>query len=236
VLMSSAAVAVALAVWRRREHARWAFTAIVLVFAYTTVANIIERPEGIKIASFFIGFIVFTSFVSRIYRSTELRVKHIEMDARAKEIVDEISRGEIRIIANRCQRGDVDEYRDKEVEQRSDNHIPKEDPVAFLEIKVCDASEFDDVMTVKGVDVDGYRVLRAEASTVPNAIAAFLLDLRDRTEKIPHAYFAWTEGNPLVYILKYIFFGEGDTAPVTREVLRQAEDDPERRPAIHVSG
>ena len=55
VLMSSAAVAVALAVWRRRERARWAFTAIVLVFAYTTVANIIERPEGIKIASFFIA-------------------------------------------------------------------------------------------------------------------------------------------------------------------------------------
>src|SRR5205085_27136 len=224
-----------LSVWRKGA-VRYAFLMISLVFIYTTVLNIIERPEGIKIASFFIGSIVFTSFVSRIYRSTELRVKRIELDDHAKEILDEISRGEIRIIANRCQRGDVAEYRDKEVEQRADNHIPKEDPVAFLEIKVCNASEFADVMTVKGVDVDGYRVLRAESSTVPNAIAAFLLDLRDRTGKIPHAYFAWTEGNPLVYILKYILFGEGDTAPVTREVLRQAEDDPERRPAIHVGG
>ncbi|MFL6277722.1 MAG: amino acid transporter [Blastocatellia bacterium] len=235
VLMSSGAIAVTLSVWRRGVI-RYAFLLIALVFAYTTVLNVIERPEGIKIASFFILFIVATSLLSRVYRSTELRVKHIEMDDKAKQFIDEISRGEIRIIANRCQRGDVAEYHDKEIEQRADNHIPKDDPVVFLEIKVCDASDFADVMKVKGVNVDGYRVLRAESSTVPNAIAAFLLDLRDRTGKLPHAYFAWTEGNPLVYMLKYIFFGEGDTAPVTREVLRQAEDDPERRPAIHVSG
>ena len=235
VLMSSAAIAVTLSVWPKGAI-RYAFLLISLVFVYTTVLNVIERPEGIKIASFFIGFIVATSFISRIYRSTELRVRHIEIDDQAKQIIDEISKGEIRIIANRCQSGDTEEYRLKEIEQREDNHIPKDDPVAFLEVKVCDASEFADVMKVKGVHVDGYRVLRAESSTVPNAIAAFLLDLRNRTGKIPHAYFTWTEGNPLVYILKYILFGEGDTAPVTREVLRQAEDDPERRPAIHVGG
>jgi hypothetical protein len=235
VLMSSASIAVTLSVWPRGA-VRYAFLLISLVFAYTTVLNVIERPEGIKIASFFILFIVATSFISRIYRSTELRVRRIEMDEAARQIIDEISRGEIRLIANRCQRGDGEEYRLKEIEQRADNHIPKEDPVAFLEVKVCDASEFSDVMTVKGVDVDGYRVLRAESSTVPNAIAAFLLDLRNRTGKIPHAYFTWTEGNPLIYIMKYVLLGEGDTAPVTREVLRQAEEDPDRRPAIHVGG
>ena len=89
---------------------------------------------------------------------------------------------------------------------------------------------------MRGVEVNGYRVLRGKSAAVPNAIAALLLYLRDTTGKIPHAYFGWSEGNPLKYLLKYLVFGEGETAPVTREVLRQAEPDPERRPAIHAGG
>ena len=174
--------------------------------------------------------------MSRVYRTTELRVEKIEMDEAAERFIEEASSGEIRIIANRCQAGDELEYRLKEKEQREDNHIPKDDPVLFLEVKVCDASEFSDVMKVKGVEVDGYKVLRAESAAVPNAIAALLLYLRDKTGKIPHAYFGWSEGNPISYLFKYIAFGEGDTAPVTHEVLRQAEEDPERRPTIHVGG
>jgi hypothetical protein len=52
--------------------------------------------------------------------------------------------------------------------------------------------------------------------------------------KVPHAYFGWAGGSPVVYLLKFLAFGEGDTAPVTREVLRQVESDPEKRPRIHV--
>ena len=36
-------------------------------------------------------------------------------------------------------------------------------------------------------------MLRGESAPVPNAIGAFLLYLRDRTGKVPHAYFSWTE-------------------------------------------
>jgi hypothetical protein len=236
-LMSSAAVAVTLSAWRKRQRlATVAFGLITLIFIYTTVVNIVEQPEGLKIAAFFIGAIVVTSLISRVWRSTELRTERIELDSTAEQFIKEVSAGDIRIIANRRQRGDAREYELKEREAREDNLIPADDPVLFLEVEVCDASEFSDVLEVRGVTVHGYRVLRAESSTVPNAIAAFLLYLRDTTGKIPHCYFTWAEGNPLRYLFKYIVFGEGDTAPVTREVLRQAEPDPERRPMIHVGG
>lgn len=238
VLMSSAAVAVTLSAWR--EHIRRGvvmFALITFVFVYTTVVNIIERPEGIKIASFFIGTIILTSLISRAWRSTELRVEDCVLDETASRFIEEAKRnGPIRIIANRKQAGDEREYRQKEIEVREDTHIPRQDKVLFFEVSVSDPSQFADVLRISGYTVGPYRVLRTESPAVPNALAAFLLYVRNHTGKIPHAYFGWAEGNPLHYLMRFILFGEGDIAPVTREVLRKAESDPERRPGIHVGG
>jgi hypothetical protein len=234
-LMSSAAFAVALSVWRAGGWPKWAFALIAVIFGYTTLVNIYTQPEGLKIAVFFILAIVVTSFISRVLRATELRVEGIEIDDTARTFINETGSGPIHVIANQPDSRDELEYRLKEQEQRKDNFIPAGAPVLFLEVYVDDASEFTDVLKVKGVKVNGYRVLRAESTAVPNAIAAFLLHLRNETGKAPHIYFDWTEGNPLTYLLKYIVFGEGYTAPVTREILRQAEPDLRRRPTVHVS-
>jgi hypothetical protein len=235
VLMTSAAMAVTLLVWRKGAI-RYAFLAITLVFAYTMIDNIIVRPEGIKIASLFIFGIIGVSFISRALRSTELRVDGVELNETAREFIREARSGTIRIIANRPDRGNLDEYRLKEKQERWNNHIPADEPVLFFEIRPGDASEFSGALKVRGVQVGNYKVLRTRSSAVPNAIAAFLLHIRNETGQIPHVYFGWTEGNPLFYVLKFIFFGEGDTAPVTHEILRQAEPDPSRRPAVHVGG
>ena len=235
VLMTSAAIAVTLAMHKKRRN--WqVFLVISVVFAYTTIQNIHERPEGIKIASFFILSIVLASLVSRVLRTTELRVDKLELDDIARDFLREAGRGTIRIIANRKDQGDLSEYQYKEREKRADNHIPLGEPILFFEVTPGDASEFSGTLRIRGERVDGYHVLRTESPAVPNAIAAFLLYLRDETGKLPHVYFGWSEGNPLSYLLRYIAFGEGDTAPVTHEVLRQAEKDPARRPIVHVGG
>jgi hypothetical protein len=209
---------------------------ISIVFIYTTIVNIFEQPDGIKIALIFIVAIVASSLFSRVWRSTELRVERIELDDQAREFVRKAAQGTVRIITNRRDHGDALEYQMKEKEKRIDNHIPAGEPILFFEVTPGDASEFSGVLKIKGESVDGFKILRTESPAVPNAIAAFLLFLRNETGKLPHVYFGWSEGNPVSYLLKYIAFGEGDTAPVTHEVLRQAEKDPDQRPIVHVGG
>jgi hypothetical protein len=238
-MMVSAAFAVTLTAWRRGStRGAVAFGVITAVFVYALAANVIDRPDGIMIAAFFIGAIILVSLVSRVYRSLELRQERIEMDETARRFIDEAAEGDhIHIVAHRRRMSDdPGEYARKEKEQREDNHIPDGAPILFLEVDVEDASEFEDVLEVSGVEVGGHKVLRARSSVVPNAIAAFLLHLRDTTGKTPHCYFGWTEGNPIVYLFRFLLFGEGDTAPVTHEVLREAEPDAKQRPPVHVGG
>lgn len=233
VLMGSAALAVTLEGWRRGRRPV-GYLALTLIFVYTTAVNILERPEGIKIASFFIVTIVVTSLVSRVLRSTELRVHAVEPDDMAQAFLREAAVTTVRIIANRPDAGNVAEYEHKLREARESHHLPTDEPVLFVEVRPGDASAFSDRLRVTGADVGGHHVLRCVSPAIPNAIAALLLFIRDQTGKIPHAYFGWTEGNPIAYLLKFLAFGEGDTAPVTREVLRQSEPNPLRRPRIHV--
>jgi hypothetical protein len=234
VLMSSAALAVAISAWR--QVVRWVpFFAIAGIFFYTTVANMLERPEGIKIATLFIAGIVLSSLVSRTLRSTELRVNGVVLDDMASSFIDDADRSEsIRIIANRPDDGSIREYQDKVREARNSHHLSLDDSVLFLEVRPGDSSQFAEVLKVEGAQVGPYRVLRCQSPAIPNAIAALLLQIRDRTGHLPHVYFGWTEGNPIVYVLKFLAFGEGDTAPVTREVLRKSEPNPLRRPRVHV--
>jgi hypothetical protein len=175
VLMTSAAIAVTLAVRRRGKN--WIpYLLIALIFIYTTIQNIHERPEGIKIASFFILAIILSSFISRVWRTTELRVERVELDDMAREFLKRAATGTVRIIANRRDTGDALEYQQKENEKRLDNHIPTGEPVLFFEVTPSDASEFSSVLSVCGENVNGFRVLRADYPAVPNAIAAFWME------------------------------------------------------------
>ncbi len=78
VLMLSAAVASTLALRSEKRTGMMFYAGIVsLIFAYTLVDNVIERPDGIIIASVFIFIIIATSALSRYRRATELRVSGV---------------------------------------------------------------------------------------------------------------------------------------------------------------
>ena len=231
VLMTSAAFAVWLSARKKGLLTSIGFLTIFVVFAYTSVANMIERPDGLKIASFFIGVILITSLVSRAIRSTELRIMNVELDETARSFLAELGDNDIRFVAHRA--AGSTNHAAKDAEARRVHNLSG--PLIFLEVERTDASEFtEDVLLVRGVEQDGFKIFTCKSPAIPNAIAAVLLNVRDFTGKMPNVYLGWTEGHPLYYVLKYIFFGEGETAPITREVLREAEQDPLRRPLVHV--
>jgi hypothetical protein len=221
-----------------QRRARLAFGILTAVLVYALVANVIEAPDGIAISGFFIVGIIAVSLISRVTRTTELRVDTIAFNRLARRYIsDALDRdGELNFIAKRHHTGKPEEYDAKEVAQRGMNPVPGTAHVLFLEVDVVDPSEFSSELLVRGYDVDGHRVLRIESPAVPNAIAAILLALRDLTGVRPHCYFEWSEGNPLGHLFRYLILGRGDTAPVVREILREAEPDPAKRPGIHVGG
>jgi hypothetical protein len=236
VLITSAAIAVTLSARRRGERNKTvAFGAVAIVFVYTTIANVVERPDGVKIAGLFIAGILAVSLLSRLYRAFDLRVTRVEADATADRFIADCARRTIRLVANEPDRGDAAEYRDKLAQIKADNDLPEDSDVMFVEVEVTDPSDFETVLEVRGsVRHHRYRVLSVEASAVPSALAALLLHVRDRSHQRPHIYFEWTEGNPAWNFLRYLVFGQGEVAPVTREMLRQHEPDRHRRPHVHV--
>ena len=236
VLFTSAAFAVVIRVWKESQAKRVGFTAILVVFVYTTIANVIERPEGLQIASLFILAIVSSSLISRVLRSLEIRTVGVRLDEQSQRFIDDIMQtsGGICLLAHRPDGSS--KYAEKEAETRKIHKLTEEEAsFIFLEMTLSDPSEFEEeCLQVTGHEADGFRILRCRSTAIPNAVAAILLHIRDTTKTIPHAYFGWTEGHPVGYIFKYIFFGEGETAPVTREILRKMEHDPLKRPIVIV--
>ncbi|SOD66813.1 Amino acid permease [Streptomyces sp. 1222.2] len=236
VLISSAAIAVTIAA-RKAGQRNWtiAFGVISAVFLYTTVLNVVERPDGVKIGACFIAGIILVSLLSRLARAFELRVTSVRLDDMAERFVRDIAHRKIRFIANEPDNRDRTEYREKIEQIRHDNDLPTAEDFVFVEVTVTDPSEFEAGLTVRGEVMHGrYRVLTLESSSIPNALAALLLHVRDSTGALPHIYFEWTEGGPFANFLRFFLFGQGEVAPVTREVLREAEPDRARRPRVHV--
>ncbi|HEX4229189.1 MAG TPA: amino acid transporter [Bryobacteraceae bacterium] len=233
VLITSAAIAVTISLWKQRL--RWAYLLIALVFIYTTALNMNERPDGIKISAFFIGTIVVTSLFSRAVRSTELRVSGIYLDEKATGLMHECEGQVMRVIARKPRVETVESLDAVDAAVRFAHNLPPAERLYFVEVERGDASEFRDVLQVTGEQIGRHTILRARSPVVANAIAAMLIHFESTTGTVPHVYFEWNEGNPVWNLFRFIFLGEGDTAPLTHEVLRRAIPDSKHRPVVHVA-
>ena len=237
VLITSASLAVSLSAWRKKQPKRTVmFGIITVIFVYTTIDNIIERPDGLRIATLFILGILVVSIVSRVGRSFQLRATSVTFDVSALDyLLEDAEDGEVRIISHEPHVDTTKEYEQKNRDERKFSHIPQRSRTIFLEVLPSDSSDFEEDLVVHGIVKYGYRVLQVKSGNVPNTIAAILLEVRDLTGVVPTIYFEWTEGNPISNMFRYLITGVGEVAPVTREVLREAERDVKRRPAVHVS-
>lgn len=238
VLITSASAAVTLSARRKRQKKRAiAFGIISVVFVYTTIDNMIERPDGLRIGALFIFAILVISLISRVGRSFQLRATSVTFDVEAvNALLEDAAHGEIRLISHEPSRKDTDAtYQRKNDDERRHSHIPRQSPTMFLEVLRSDSSDFEEDLVVHGVLKHGFRVLEVRSGNIPNTIASVLLEIRDITGIVPEVYFEWNEGNPISNMLRFLFTGTGEIAPVTREVLRQADHDRGRRPRVHVS-
>jgi hypothetical protein len=236
VLLVSACIASVIDVYRKRtgpwaRRVPWTFVVIGLVFAYTTVAIVIEKPDGIKIASCFIAAVLVSSIVSRIMRSTELRFSGFAFaDDQSRFLWDSMKHIEFPILVpHRPGRRPLES---KEEDIRRVHRLDPDVPIVYIEASVGDPSEFMHFPRMQVLEAHGRFVLRVtRCVSIAHVIAAISLEL-SKVGRPPEIHFGWSDENPLAANLRFVLFGEGNVPWMVRELIRKAQPDDARRPRI----
>lgn len=238
VLITSACVATVIDRYRSRKEWRWkivripwGYVLITGVFFYTTAANMIERPDGIKIASCFIAAIMVSSFVSRMRRSTELRFLGLAFaNPESKFLWDSLKHLEFPVLVPH--RPGRRELADKEQSIRERHRLPPDVPIVFVEAQLGDTSEFTQIPEVEIYQADGRFVIKVRnCASVAHVIAIVALEL-SKVGTPPEIHFGWSNENPLAASASFFLFGEGNVPWMVRELIRKHQTDPERQPRI----
>ncbi len=236
VLMSSACVATLIDRWRARRgvwfvRLPWGYALITAVFLYTTLANIVERPVGLQIASFFILAIVVSSIVSRLRRSKELRFHGFQFaDDHSRFLWDSLKHLEFpALVPHRPGSRSIE---DKEAIIRREHHLGPDIPVVFIEAILGDPSEFYQTPVIEVKQEDEAFIIRVErCASIAHTIAAVALEL-SKAGAPPEIHFGWSVASPMSANLSFLLFGEGNVPWMVRELILQAEPSPERQPRI----
>lgn len=241
VLLSSAGLACVIDQWHKlwsipkhrflRSLRLIGYGFISLVFFYTTLAVMIEKPDGLKIASFFIAAIIVSSLVSRAARSTELRFTHFDfLDSQSRFLWDSIRhlQWEVLVPHRPGQRSLVE----KENLVREMHRLGPEVPVAFIEAQLGDPSEFYQTPIMSVIEENGRFVIKVtRCASIAHVIAALGLELA-KVGKPPEIHFGWSDESPVAANLNFLFFGEGNIPWMVQYLIRKAEPDPAKRPRV----
>jgi len=220
VLMLSAAAAVTIALWQETSRktplsfARAGYYLIVsLVFIYTLILNIIERPDGVIIASCFIFLLLVLSGVSRYRRATEMRVSEFDLvDNASEELWNSICNKKVNLIPHHA---DDPQYR-RALKEKVQRHFKLEGPMALLYIRLMDnRSEFYSRLRVR-VTREGqdYVIEVSGATAIANTIA-YLTDMLNPISVV----LGLTERNVMKQSLAFVLWGEGETGLLVYSVL-----------------
>jgi hypothetical protein len=236
VLISSACLATVIDLYRQRTghwmaRMPWIFVFITLVFFFTTAANMVERPDGIKIASWFIIAVLISSFASRVKRSTELRFKAFDFaNFESRFMWDSLKHLEFPVLVpHRPGRRGLDE---KEASIRRRHRLPDDVPMVFIEAELGDASEFQHSPRMEVVEHDGRFVISVtRCASIAHAIATVALEL-SRVGKPPEIHFGWSDDNQLAASIGFFLFGEGNVPWLVRDLIRKAEPNPKLHPKV----
>ncbi|WP_437201136.1 amino acid transporter [Planctomicrobium sp. SH664] len=236
VLILSACTAVVIGKFHERtgtfwQRLPWTSIFILLVFAYATLAIMIEKPDGLLIASAFIGGIILISIASRILRSGELRVVRFEFsDDESRFLWQTLQYLDIPVLAPHRPGGRSLEAKEREL--RDWHHLDAQVPVVFVEIEVGDPSDFfqEPCLTIR--QEEGRFVIHVTRCTaVAPALAAIALNLSQGARPV-ELHFGWSDESPLRTNLQFLLFGEGNVPWIVRDMLRRAEPDEAIRPRV----
>jgi hypothetical protein len=245
VLMTSAAIGSLVDIHRhplptsaaallRRRASLVGFGVVSVVFIYTTLANIAERPDGIIIASIFIGCVLALSMVSRFWRAEEMRLKEFRFadDAARMLWTDICLDGTFQVLVPH--RPGQRSLAEKEAEIRRKHRIPTGVPIVFLEVHYGDTSEFENAPII-GVRQEGdfFVITAHDCVSVSHTIAQLAMEMTKNGSPLD-IVFGWSKGNRLNLALDFLLFGRGDVPNRVVDLLDDAIADPDKRPTVIV--
>lgn len=237
VLISSACVATVIDLYRKRtgswvSRLSWPFVFITLVFFYVTTMIIVEKPEGMAIASCFIAAVFVSSLTSRWLRSTELRFLSFQfVNNESRFLWDSLRHLEFPyLVPHRA--GGTRTLAEKEEQIRREHHLDASVPIVFVEATLGDVSEFYHSPVIEVTEEEGRFIIRVtKCASIAHTLASIALEL-SKCGKPPELHFGWSDENPLAMNLGFVLFGEGNVPWMVRELITKAEPDPAKQPRV----